>query len=114
MVLPTSHTRIPSVLASLITMGLVFWVGYQFFGFWAGYLAMLVYGVSPIMVLGSRLSVPENIIALMTMMALAMMPKYEKKPSRWMAGVWGVMAVIGGLMKPTGFFYGPFNDVCFG
>ena len=24
-----------------------------------------------------------------------------------MAGVWGVMAVIGGLMKPTGFFIAP-------
>lgn len=107
MVLPTSHTRIPSVLASLVTMGLVFWVGYHFFGFWAGYMAMLVYGVSPIMVFGSRLSVPENIIALMTLMSLAMMPKYDKKPSKRMAGVWGVMAVIGGLMKPTGFFIAP-------
>lgn len=106
-VLPTSHTRIPSVLAGLVSLGLVFWVGYQFFGYWAGYLAMLVYGVSPIMVFGSRLSVPENMIALMLMVALAMMPRYEKKGGRWMAWVWGLMALLAGLMKPTGFFIAP-------
>lgn len=107
LVLPTSHTRIPSVLASLVTMGLVFWVGYQFFGYWIGYLAMIFYGVTPIFVLGARMSVPENIIALFVLMCLALMPRYESKGEKWIAGVFGLLALVGGLMKPTGFFIAP-------
>ncbi len=106
-VVPPSHSRVPSVLASLVTMGLVFLVGYQFFGFGTGVLSMTFYGLSPILVLGSRLSVPENMIALGVMVALLLAKKYLEKPSLIFPIVSGLVAATLGLMKPTGFFLAP-------
>lgn len=106
-IIPPSHSRIPSVLASLVTMGLVFLVGYQFFGFWIGILSMTFYGLSPILVLGSRLSVPENMIALGVIGSLLLAKKYLEKPNLIFPIVTGLTAAILGLMKPTGFFLAP-------
>ncbi|MBU1200467.1 glycosyltransferase family 39 protein [Patescibacteria group bacterium] len=106
-VLPVSHTRIPSVLASLVTTILIFFVGNSFFGYGTGLLAMIIYGLSPIMVFGSRLSVPENIIAMAVMIGLLLAKKYKKKPETGIAVIFGVITVILGLMKPTGFFFAP-------
>src|SRR4030065_687222 len=58
-VLPSAHTRVPSVLISLLTMALVFYIAQKFFNYWVGILATVFYGTSPIIVFGSRLSVPE-------------------------------------------------------
>ncbi len=106
-VIPSSYVRIPSVLASLATMALIFVVGLTFFNYWIGMLAMLFYGVTPILVFGSRLSVPENMIALGVMSGLLLAKKYLEKPRWWMAAAFGIMTLILGLMKPTGFFMAP-------
>ena len=106
-VLPTSHTRVPSVLASLGTMFLIFLVGLEFFGYWPGVLAMTIYGTAQIFVFGSRLSVPENMIALAVIGGLLMTRKYLKQPKLWFPIVWGLMSAVLGLMKPTGFFMAP-------
>lgn len=106
-VIPPSHSRIPSVLASLVTTGLVFLVGYQFFGYWMGILAMTFYGLSPILVLGSRLSVPENMIALGVIASLLWAKKYLEKPNLIFPIVTGLAAAVLGLMKPTGYFLAP-------
>lgn len=106
-VIPPSHSRIPSVLASLVTTGLVFLVGRQFFGYWIGLLSMTFYGLSPILVLGSRLSVPENMIALGVMVSLFLAKKYLDKPSLIFPIATGLIAAVLGLMKPTGFFLAP-------
>jgi 4-amino-4-deoxy-L-arabinose transferase-like glycosyltransferase len=106
-VLPPSYIRIPSVLASIATMMLVFWVGLDFFGFSVAMLALWFYGTSPIMVFGSRLSVPENIIALGAIALLLLAKKYLKSPGRWFGWTAGIMSAVLGLMKPTGFFVAP-------
>lgn len=107
MILPTSHTRIPSVIASLITMGLIFLTAYDFFGFNIAMLSMIFYGLSPILVFGSRLSVPENIIAMATMGCLYLAKRYLNKPRIIYPIIFGLTAAILGLMKPTGFFLAP-------
>lgn len=106
-VLPSSHTRIPSVLASLGTMILIFVVASWFFGYWPAILSMTFYGTSQIFVFGSRLSVPENMIALAVAGGLLMAWVYQKKPKGWFPVVWGLLSVVLGLMKPTGFFMAP-------
>ena len=106
-IIPPSHSRIPSVFASIIASLLVFWTGFSFWGYGVGVLAMLFYGLSPILVFGSRLSVPENIIAMVSMAAMIMVKSYLKKPRLMYPIVWGMMAAVLGLMKPTGFFLAP-------
>lgn len=103
-VLPPSYIRLPSVMAGIVTLALVFVVGWQFFSFPIGVLAMALYGSSPLFVFGSRLSVPENITALGVMIGLLLARKYLKKPYMWFALVMGLMGAALGLMKPTGFF----------
>ena len=105
--IPTSHSRIPTVLASVITMFLVFWIGYKFYSFNIGLLAMCFYGMTPTIVFGSRLSVPENIIALAVIASLLIMKSYLKKPKIIYAFIFGIFCLILGLMKPTGFFLAP-------
>src|SRR3989344_5641959 len=51
-VLPSAHTRVPSVLISLLTMALVFYIAQKFFNYWVGILATVFYGTSPIIVFG--------------------------------------------------------------
>ncbi len=106
-VLPVSHTRIPSVLASLVTMMLILVVTAKIFGYWPGLLAMTIYGTSQIFVFASRLSVPENITALAVIGGLWMAKNYLAKHSRWFPFAWGIMSAVLGLMKPTGFFMAP-------
>ncbi len=106
-VLPSSYIRIPSVLASLATLVLVSLVSWQFFGFEVGMLAMWFYGTSPIMVFGSRLSVPENIIALAVIGMLPVAKWYLKKPRWWFPWLSGFISAMLGLMKPTGYFMAP-------
>ncbi len=107
MVIPASHSRIPTVLASVLTMFLVFWVGYKFYNFNIGLLSMCFYGFTPIFVFGSRMSVPENIIALATILLLLITKKYLEKPSIYFPILFGFITLILGLMKPTGFFLAP-------
>lgn len=107
MVLPPSHTRIPSVLLSLVTLFLVFTTGRRFFGLRIGVLAAVVYGTSPIMIFGSRLSVPENVIAACVLLSLLLTNHYLTSPTSWIAVAFGVQTALLGLMKPTGFFLAP-------
>ena len=107
LVIPTSHSRVPSVIASVISLALVFWVGFKFFSLQVGVLAMLFYGVTPTFVFGSRLSVPENILAMVVVGCLLLAKAYLKKPKAFIAVLWGLFSAILGLMKPTGFFLAP-------
>jgi hypothetical protein len=106
-VLPVSHTRVPSMFASLAVMGLVFFVTFSFFGYWQGVLAMTVYGTCQILIFASRLSVPENMIALGVIGGLLLAKAYLKSSNKYFPWVWGLMSALLGLMKPTGFFMAP-------
>jgi 4-amino-4-deoxy-L-arabinose transferase-like glycosyltransferase len=106
-VIPAGYSRLPSVFASLATMALVFFVAYKFFGYKTGLLAMLFYGLTPTFVFGSRLSVPENITAFFVILCLYLGWLYQKKPNVYYPILFGIFALVLGLMKPTGFFLAP-------
>lgn len=106
-VIPASYIRTPIVIISAATSILVFLTASLVSGFWTGILAMLLYGTIPIMVFGSRLAVPENLIALFLMITVFLLLKFEIKPRFWYLGVIALLAGIGGLAKPTGYFLLP-------
>lgn len=106
-VINPAYARLPTVLISLGTMLLIFWTGWSFFGFGIGLLAMVYYGITPIFVFGSRLSVPENVIAFASAGMIILAFRYQKKPDWRLAHIFGATAAILGLMKPTGFFIAP-------
>ncbi|OGM22621.1 hypothetical protein A2961_03475 [Candidatus Woesebacteria bacterium RIFCSPLOWO2_01_FULL_39_21] len=106
-VLPSAHTRVPSVLISLLTMALVFYIAQKFFNYWVGILATVFYGTSPIIVFGSRLSVPENVFALAFIGSILLVKRYLDRPTLKYAILFGCISVLLGLMKPTGFFFAP-------
>jgi len=105
--LPTSHTRIPSVILGTLTAALIFLVGKRFFSFWVGFTAMVIYGATPLFVFASRLSVPENLTACAVLLVLYFTPDYLKKPRLWFPFLCGLCSAILGLAKPTGFFLAP-------
>ncbi len=104
MVSPTAHIRIPSVLVSLVTMVLVFGVARRLFGFKVGMLSMICYGLIPTFVFGSRLSVPENMTAMVSMLAVWLMLDYQDEPKLKIMVWLGFLSSLLGLMKPTGLF----------
>lgn len=106
-VIPAGYSRLPSVFISLLTMASVFFVAYKFFDYKTGVLAMLFYGITPTFVFGSRMSVPENVTALASIISVYLVWLYQKKPRLRYAIIFGVFSLILGLMKPTGFFLAP-------
>lgn len=106
MVIPASHMRIPTVLASLVTLGLIGVIAGRWFGYWTGILAMLIYGSSPVMVFGSRLAVPENLMALGALLCLWLAGTVKKLNWKWGLLVGGLSFLLG-LMKPTGWMLAP-------
>lgn len=106
-VIPASYMRLPVVLASLVTMALVLVVTWRWFGYWTGMLALVIYGSSPLIVFASRLAVPENMFALAVIGSVWWADVYGRK-SGWGFPIFiGVISLLLGLMKPTGFFFAP-------
>lgn len=106
-VLPSSYIRFPVIFLAAITSIMIFLVGRLVSGYWIGILAMLVYGVTPIMVFASRYAVAENMIALMLIIVLFLLLKYiQTLKSTYLFAI-PLLAGIAGLSKPTGFFLLP-------
>src|SRR5207244_2495429 len=61
---PSSFIRIPMVILGTLASFLIFLITKKLSGFWTGVLAMIIYGITPIMVFGSRTALPENLIAV--------------------------------------------------
>lgn len=103
-VIPTSFIRTPVVLASIFTSAMIFLITRLISGYWIGILAMLVYGVTPILVLGSRLAVPENIIALIYLIVIYLLIKFQLDQRFKYLLLVPLLVGIAGLSKATGFF----------
>lgn len=103
-VIPTSFIRTPVVILSIFTSMMVFFVTRLISGYWTGILAMLIYGVTPILVLGSRLAVPENLIALIYLIVVYLLIKFQHEQKFKYIVLIPLLVGIAGLSKPTGFF----------
>lgn len=103
-VIPTSFIRTPMVLVALFSSILVFLIARLVSGYWNGILAMLIYGTVPILVLGSRMAVPENVIALIYLIVIYLLIKFQlDQKFRYLLMI-PVLVGIAGLSKATGFF----------
>lgn len=105
--IPTAYIRLPVIIISAITSIFVFLVARFVSGFWTGIFSMLIYGTVPIFVLGSRLAVPENLIALFFIIMVYLLLKFQKKPKFIYLAAIPLLAGLSGLAKPTGYFIAP-------
>lgn len=106
-VIPAAYLRFPVIFISTITSILTFLVAKKVSGFWTGILSMLIYGVTPIMVFGSRMAVPENLIACILMLVILLIIYfYETLKVRYILPI-PILIGVAGLSKPTGFFLLP-------
>lgn len=103
-VIPTSFIRMPMIFLALATSIFIFLIVKLISGFWTGILAVLIYGTTPILVVGSRMAVPENVIACLYLIAIYLLIKFQIKPSfKWIVFI-PLLAGLGGLSKAPGFF----------
>lgn len=107
-IIPPAYMRFPVIFISAITSILVFLVARLVSGYWTGILAMLIYGLTPIMVFGSRLAVPENLIAMLFMLTIYLLLKFHQTLKIRYVLVIPLLVGIAGLSKPTGYFIAPF------
>lgn len=103
-VIPTSFIRTPVVIISIFVSVMIFLIARLVSGYWTGILAMLIYGVTPIIVLGSRLAVPENVIALLFLVMIYLLIKFQQNQKFRYIILIPLLAGIAGLSKATGFF----------
>jgi 4-amino-4-deoxy-L-arabinose transferase-like glycosyltransferase len=107
-VISTYVIRIPSLIIAFVTMIFVFLLAKRFFGYWQGILALLIYSITPVIVFGSRLAVPENLIAMLFVMCLWLIQEYLQSNKVWQRNLAVFLAALAGLAKPTGFLLVPF------
>ncbi|HUV71494.1 MAG TPA: glycosyltransferase family 39 protein [Clostridia bacterium] len=107
-IISTYITRAPMLAISFFSLLFVYLLAKKLFGYWLGILSLLVYGTVPIMVFGSRLVVPENLIALGYLGVLFLLLSYFETQKGWQRDLAILLAGITGLFKPTGFLLVPF------
>ncbi len=105
--IPAAFIRTPVIIIAFFTSIVIFLIARFVSGFWTGVLAILVYGTTPIIVFGSRLAVPENLIAFLFSLTLLLILFYLKKPKFRYLVLIPLFAGLAGLSKPTGFFIAP-------
>lgn len=103
-IIPTAFIRTPLIIAALFVSIMIFLVARLISGYWSGILAMLIYGTTPILVLGSRLAVPENIIALLYMAVIYLLIRFQLHQRFRYLLIIPLLAGVAGLSKATGFF----------
>lgn len=101
--IPSSYIRIPAVLFAAVVSIFIFLIARLVSNFWGGILAMLVYGTVPIMVIASRVALPENLIALIFIIIAYLLLKFYQKPRFIYILPMPFLIGIAGLSKPTGF-----------
>lgn len=106
-VIPTSYIRTPMVMIATMVSVIIFFLAKLLTGYWSGILAMLIYGITPIMVLSSRMAVPENLIGLFLMLTVLLIYQFLKKDQNFWLYPIPILAGLAGLSKPTGFFILP-------
>jgi len=102
--IPSSYIRIPLVYIAALSSILVFMIAQKLAGYGTGILAMLIYGVTPTFVFGSRTAMPENLISLCSLIIMWLLLKYREKLNFWTLAPIPLLVGIAGLSKPTGYF----------
>ena len=102
--IPSSYIRIPSIIFASLVSIFIFLIARMVSNFWGGILAMLVYGTVPIMVIASRVALPENLIALIFVVIAYLLLKFYQHPRFIYILPIPLLIGIAGLSKPTGFF----------
>ncbi len=109
---PASYIRFPIIIISTFVSVLIFLIAKKLEGYWAGILAMLIYGTVPLFVFASRTAMPESLIAFLYVLAIYLLLKFrESKKLLYIVPI-PLLAGIGGLSKPTGYFILPFAIYC--
>ena len=104
---PSSYIRYPIIFISTAVSLLIFFLTKKISGYWAGLLALLIYGTTPTLVFSARTAMPENVIALFYLVVVVLMLRYHQKPSQKYLYFSAVLAGFAGLCKPTGYFILP-------
>lgn len=107
-IIPPAYMRFPVIVIGAITSILVFLIARLVSGYCTGILSMLIFGLTPIMVFGSRLAVPENLISLLFMLTIYLLLKFHQTLKIRYVLIIPLLAGIAGLSKPTGYFIAPF------
>lgn len=90
---------------SFITLLLVGLVGRKLFNPLVGIVALLIYAVTPTIVLSNRLSVTENLLIPLSLLAVLLL-LHDEKGTRRNALLLGVLSVLAVLTKQIGAFVG--------
>lgn len=102
--IPSTYIRIPLIFIATIVSVFVFLITKKLAGYKTGILAMLIYGVTPIFVFGSRSAMPENLIALCYVATMWLLLNYREKLKFWTLIPIPILVGVAGLSKPTGYF----------
>jgi len=104
---PSSYSRIPSVLIAGLVSVMIFLIARAVTGYWSGILAMIIYGTVPIMVFASRSAMAENLIALLLTMMIYLIIKFWQTPRSYLIYPLPLLIGLAGLAKPTGYLFLP-------
>lgn len=102
-IISTYIIRVPALLISFLSLIMVYFVAKKLFGSSVALLSLLVYATIPTIVFGSRMVVPENLIALSYLSVLYLLLLYFEGGRKWQRNLAIFIAGITGLAKPTGF-----------
>ena len=111
---PTSYSRIPSVLIAGLTSVMVFLIALEIGGFWIGILSMFIYGSVPMFVFASRSAMAENFIAFLFCLIFYLLLKFLQSSKTYLLYPIPILAGLAGLSKATGFFLLPFAALLVG
>lgn len=104
-VLPASHIRLPSIIFGLLTTLILFLWAYEWYGIKIGMGVATIYTLTPVILFGSRMALPENGISFILILCLYLFFRKQSKNIGWGTVVAvSVLSGLAGLMKPTGFF----------
>ncbi len=106
--IPSSYSRIPTVLMAAVTSIMIFLIARLISGYWTGILSMIVYGTVPLFVFASRSAMAENFIALLFTIIFYLLLKFLDNPRTWYIYPIPILVGVAGLSKATGFFLLPF------
>lgn len=103
-VLPASHIRIPSIIFGFATTLVLFFWAKRWFGHGTGLLVATVYTLTPLILFGSRLALPENGLSFLYLTGLFLLSIYLDNPKHsWLLFLVILCGGLAGWMKPTGF-----------
>ncbi len=96
--------RVTSISLAVLTGVLVFLVGSQFLNVGVGFLAFLVYSLTPTFVFTARLALAENVMAPLYLLSLLFLGVYQHKKKRFFVILSGIFAGLTALTKLPGWF----------